>query len=141
MAVPKTAAFCLKPDHIAMMPQMTFYSESLPLSRPFRISRGAKTCADVVVVEVAQDGMVGRGECVPYGRYEENCTSVMAQLAALQGQALDRAQVQGLLPRRGAQCAGLRAMGFGGEAFRYQRGGPSGYHPAPCPAHSIDRHA
>ncbi|WP_343611651.1 N-acetyl-D-Glu racemase DgcA [Novosphingobium sp.] len=84
---------------------MTFYSESLPLSRPFRISRGAKTSADVVVVELAQGGMVGRGECVPYGRYQENCASVMAQLGVLQGQALDRAQVQRLLPPGAARNA------------------------------------
>ncbi|WP_241127574.1 N-acetyl-D-Glu racemase DgcA [Novosphingobium terrae] len=84
---------------------MSIRGESLPLSRPFRISRGAKTSADVVVVELAQGGMVGRGECVPYGRYQESCASVMAQLEGLQGQALDRAEVQHRLPPGAARNA------------------------------------
>ena len=60
--------------------------EHWPLSRPFRISRGVKTSADVVVVEVhSADGRtVGRGEAVPYGRYGETPASVMGQLESLQ---------------------------------------------------------
>ena len=46
-------------------------AETFPLSTPFRISRGTKTAADVVTVEIGQDGIVGRGECVPYPRYGE----------------------------------------------------------------------
>ncbi len=88
-----------------MMPQMTIRSESLPLSRPFRISRGAKTSADVVVVELTQDGSTGRGECVPYGRYQESCASVIAQLEPLRGAPLDRAAVQDLLPPGAARNA------------------------------------
>lgn len=52
----------------------------LPLRSPFRISRGVKLAADVVTVELDQAGSVGRGECVPYGRYGESVASVMAQI-------------------------------------------------------------
>ena len=51
-----------------------------PLKAPFRISRGVKTAAEVVVVEARADGQVGRGESVPYGRYDETVDGVLAQL-------------------------------------------------------------
>jgi L-alanine-DL-glutamate epimerase-like enolase superfamily enzyme len=57
-------------------------TERLPLKRPFRISRGAKTHAEVVVAELYDDGALGLGECVPYARYGETPRSVAAQLAA-----------------------------------------------------------
>ena len=52
------------------------------LSRPFRISRGVKTAADVVTVAIGADGVVGRGEGVPYPRYGESVESVLAQIEA-----------------------------------------------------------
>jgi len=58
-------------------------AERLPLRAPFRISRGVKTHAEVVVVELRSDGAVGRGECVPYARYGESTQTVTAELAAL----------------------------------------------------------
>ena len=62
------------------MPRITARHESLPLTAPFRISRGVKTAAEVVVVEAEQDGLVGRGEAVPYARYGETVESVLAQV-------------------------------------------------------------
>ena len=64
------------------MPRITARHESLPLTAPFRISRGVKTAAEVVVVEAEQDGVIGRGEAVPYARYDETVESVLAQIAA-----------------------------------------------------------
>ena len=55
--------------------------ESWPLARPFAISRGVKTAADVIVVEATFEGFTGRGECVPYARYGETLESVEAQLS------------------------------------------------------------
>ncbi len=57
--------------------------ETWPLDRPFRISRGAKNEARVIVVEIGQDGVTGRGECVPYARYGETVESVLADIARL----------------------------------------------------------
>lgn len=51
-----------------------------PLAAVFTISRGSKTQADVVVVEVERAGIVGQGECVPYARYDESIQSVLAQI-------------------------------------------------------------
>lgn len=57
-------------------------AESLALRAPFRISRGMKTHAEVVVAELRDGAAVGRGECVPYARYGETPDSVCAELTA-----------------------------------------------------------
>lgn len=57
--------------------------EHWPLKTPFRISRGVRTEADLVVVEVAQDGVVGRGEGAPIPRYGDTVESCVAQVLAL----------------------------------------------------------
>lgn len=56
--------------------------ESWPIRGSFRISRGAKTVADVVVVSITEDGVTGRGECVPYPRYGESCLTVLGEITA-----------------------------------------------------------
>lgn len=65
--------------------------ERFALSRPFRISRGVRTAADVVTVTVAADGAEGRGEGVPYPRYGESVESVMLQVEAMRGLIADGA--------------------------------------------------
>lgn len=62
---------------------LTARAEHWPLKAPFRIARGAKDAADVVVVEAREDGHLGVGECVPYPRYGESVESVLAEIAAL----------------------------------------------------------
>lgn len=52
------------------------------LSRPFRISRGVKTAADVVTVTIAQGEVAGRGEGVPYPRYGESIESALDEIEA-----------------------------------------------------------
>lgn len=82
--------------------------DSFPLSQPFRISRGVKTQAEVVRVELEQGGVVGRGEGVPYARYGESIESALAGIegvrVAVEGGA-DRAQLLGLLPPGAARNA------------------------------------
>ncbi len=56
---------------------------SWPLKSPFRIARGVKTAADMVLVEAVQDGVTGRGEAVPYARYGESVEQALAQLAEI----------------------------------------------------------
>ena len=56
------------------------------LSTPFVISRGVKTAADVVTVTVRQGEVTGRGEGVPYSRYDESIAGSLAAIeAALTG--------------------------------------------------------
>jgi len=54
--------------------------ERWPVAGAFTISRGARTEAVVVVVEAAADGIVGRGECVPYARYGETVEGVVSAI-------------------------------------------------------------
>jgi len=60
---------------------LTVRAESWPIAGAFRISRGAKRAAEVVVVEIGSAGVAGRGECVPYRRYGEAVSGVVAQIA------------------------------------------------------------
>ncbi len=82
--------------------------ESWPVRGTFTISRGSKTAADVVVVELERGGCTGRGECVPYGRYGETVDSVIEQIAsqrpALEND-LDRGALQQALPAGAARNA------------------------------------
>jgi L-alanine-DL-glutamate epimerase-like enolase superfamily enzyme len=57
-------------------------AERLALRAPFRISRGVKTHAEVVVAALSDGAVLGLGECVPYARYGETVESVTAELAA-----------------------------------------------------------
>jgi L-alanine-DL-glutamate epimerase-like enolase superfamily enzyme len=95
-----------------MLRKLSIQHQSWPLATPFRISRGVKTVADVVVVEIEEGNARGRGEGVPYPRYGESVESVLEQLKhvtyALAG-GITRAQLQFALPpgaaRNAADCA------------------------------------
>jgi len=82
--------------------------ESFLIRGTFTISRGSRTHAKVVVVELHQGQYVGRGECVPYARYNESIESVLAELAPLAVKieaGLTREQMQSLLPAGAARNA------------------------------------
>jgi hypothetical protein len=79
--------------------------ESWPIAGSFTISRGAKREAVTVVAEVSQGGLTGRGECVPYPRYDETAE---ATVKALQSADALAAVVEGL--------AGARPDPAGGDA-------------------------
>lgn len=59
------------------------FNEKLALKNVFRIARGAKTQADVVVVTIDDGTHYGWAEAVPYARYNESVEIVMAQISAL----------------------------------------------------------
>jgi L-Ala-D/L-Glu epimerase len=84
-----------------MRRQVTVVAQSWPLERPFRISRGVKTAADVVLVEITDGAHVGRGECVPYPRYGESVDSVVEQIRSVVSsleQGTSRIDCRQLLP-------------------------------------------
>ena len=90
------------------MIRFSIRGERFPLAQTFTISRGAKTTADVVVVELSRDGCVGRGECVPYPRYNESVAGAIGALESLRPQVeadLDRAALQRALPPGAARNA------------------------------------
>lgn len=59
------------------------------LAQVFTISRESRTQADVLTVSVAEDGVQGWGECVPYARYDETLDSVTAQITGFGGTWVD----------------------------------------------------
>jgi L-alanine-DL-glutamate epimerase-like enolase superfamily enzyme len=95
-----------------MLRQLNIQRQSWPLATPFRISRGVKTIAEIVVVEIHQGSARGRGEGVPYPRYGESVESVLEQLrraATALADGMTRAQLQEALPpgaaRNAVDCA------------------------------------
>ncbi|MCW5729379.1 MAG: dipeptide epimerase [Alphaproteobacteria bacterium] len=59
------------------MRQLLVRRESFPIRGTFTISRGSKTEAEVILVEIAGNGARGRGESVPYRRYGETVEGVL----------------------------------------------------------------
>ena len=109
------------------MPTLAAAQERWPLAQAFVISRGAKTEAEVVVAELVQDGVRGRGECTPYPRYDETPASVLEQIEGVRGAieaGCDRRGLQELLPpgaaRNALDCAlwDLEAKLTGVPAYR-----------------------
>ena len=82
--------------------------EIFPLAQVFRISRGARTQAEVVTVTIEKDGVTGRGECVPYARYNETLESVIKQVESLPAD-INKETLQATLPpgaaRNAVDCA------------------------------------
>src|SRR5712692_9250300 len=79
-----------------------------PLARPFAISRGSKTTAEVVIAEIFDGDFRGRGECVPYPRYGESVDSVVRALEEMRGavfSGLDRNELQRAMPPGAARNA------------------------------------
>jgi L-alanine-DL-glutamate epimerase-like enolase superfamily enzyme len=82
--------------------------ERWPIAGAFTISRGAKTEAVTVTAEVRRGGVTGRGECVPYPRYDETPEATLAALEAMQEpirHGLDRLGLQTAMPAGAARNA------------------------------------
>jgi len=82
--------------------------ERFPIAGSFTISRGAKTEAVVVVAEVSDGTRSGRGECVPYPRYNETPEAALKALLGLKeavANGLDRQVLQATLPAGAARNA------------------------------------
>lgn len=87
------------------MRNITTHVETFPLIAPFTIARGRKKRADVLMVEISEDGYVGRGEAVAYRRYGETMETA-------------RATIESFMPRlcEGATREELRVMLVPGAA-------------------------
>ena len=62
------------------MLKLSARSEIWPLRVPFGISRGAKSSAHVVVVELRKNAKVGLGEAVPYARYQQTVEQTLDEI-------------------------------------------------------------
>ena len=82
------------------------------LKRPFRISRGTKSVADTIFVVIHDGEHEGRGESVPYARYNETIDGVLAQIESVRGEieaGCDRERLMEIMPpgagRNAIDCA------------------------------------
>ena len=62
--------------------KLTVAHESWPIAGKFAISRGSKTSAEVIVVTIEDAAAVGRGEGLPYPRYDETVEGAIAAIEA-----------------------------------------------------------
>ena len=80
--------------------------EVWPLKEPFRISRGSRSEAQLVVVIVSDGRHSGRGEAVALARYNQSSASVLAQIESTKrAKNLNRQSLQELLPPGAARNA------------------------------------
>ncbi|MGB3626727.1 MAG: N-acetyl-D-Glu racemase DgcA [Henriciella sp.] len=90
------------------MTKLSLQKISSPLNRSFSISRGSKLSAETVQVTIERDGKTGRGECVPYARYNETVSSVAAEIEAIAPaieKGLGREVLQTEMKAGAARCA------------------------------------
>lgn len=92
--------------------KIRYEAEIWPVAGVFRISRSTMTEAETLLVELEEDGVVGRGEANPESRYGESNASCSDELEALipkLERGVDRASLQGLLAagstRNALDCA------------------------------------
>lgn len=87
---------------------LTVRVERWPIAGSFAISRGARTEAVVIVAELFDGRCRGRGECVPYARYDETVTGVRDAIVAMTAdiaRGLDRTALQRIMPAGAARNA------------------------------------
>jgi L-Ala-D/L-Glu epimerase len=60
--------------------RVTIARDTWPIAGTFTIARGSKTSAETVTVTLNDGLHSGRGECVPYARYDETVDGVIAAL-------------------------------------------------------------
>ena len=102
---------------------VTATAERWPIARPFTTARGTKRVAVVVVATIEDDGIAGRGECVPYPRYGDDPATVAAAINSYRGPFDRNELLDALLPgpaRNAIDCAlwDLEAKRTGQPAWR-----------------------
>ncbi|WP_298974573.1 N-acetyl-D-Glu racemase DgcA [uncultured Roseobacter sp.] len=84
--------------------RITVSHDVFRLAQVFTISRGSRTEAKVLTVQVTDGTHTGWGECVPYARYDETLDSVTAEIENLP-EDVTRAALYDLLPAGAARNA------------------------------------
>ncbi len=94
------------------MRRLTVTAEQWPLHEPFVISRLTQEQGEVVVVEIEQDGAVGRGECERADQFFAGRAAVVEEIESIREKietGLERDELQKLLPsgpaRNAVDCA------------------------------------
>ncbi len=89
--------------------KLSLEKKNWPLNQSFNISRGKKTEAVTVEVSLSNNNHLGRGECVPYSRYNESVETVCNQLenirVDIENGKIDNSNLQDLMPPGAARNA------------------------------------
>lgn len=88
--------------------RLTARIETWPVAGSFVIARGAKTDVDIVLVEIAAGGHVGRGEATAIYYHGESAASVLAQAEAMAdaiADGIERTDLLSAMPRGAARNA------------------------------------
>ena len=89
--------------------KLSLEKKNWPLNQSFNISRGKKTEAITVEVSLSNNNHLGRGECVPYSRYNESVETVCNQLenirVDIENGKIDNSNLQDLMPPGAARNA------------------------------------
>ena len=100
------------PERWPMPLHLNSMVERWPIAGRFTISRGSKTEATVIVVQIQDGEFNGRGECVPYSRYGETIETTLAAIDTIKetvAAGKNRHDLQKLLPpgaaRNAVDCA------------------------------------
>ena len=118
------------------MREMTVRPESWAVTKPFVISKFTSTSAEVVVVEIGDGNLTGRGECERTDFYEPDYPDVVAAIEAARPAieaGADNDELQTLMPpgsaRNAVDCAlwDLRAKYAGMPAWRVANLEPPGH--------------
>lgn len=91
-----------------MTRKLSVRNEVWPLRETFVISRMVQEQGDVVVVEIEENGVLGRGECDRAEAYDPKLTPVADRIETIRGPietGLNRAELQEILPQGHARCA------------------------------------
>jgi len=92
----------------ALIRKLSAHADHWKLQTPFRIAGHEWTGFDIVYVEVAQDGAIGRGEAEGIYYFDETPATLLAQIEQVRPaieRGATRDELQSLLPRGGARCA------------------------------------
>jgi L-alanine-DL-glutamate epimerase-like enolase superfamily enzyme len=84
--------------------KLTVTADTFQLAQVFTIARGSRTEAKVLTVTIMDGEHTGRGECVPYARYDETLESVTSQIKDLP-LPVTREDLLSLLPAGAARNA------------------------------------
>ena len=83
-------------------------AQRFEIAGSFKISRETRTHAQVVTVSIGEEGVSGRGECVPYPRYGESLETVQTQIeeiSPLLKSGLSRIELLSAIPAGAARNA------------------------------------
>ena len=79
-----------------------------PIAGSFRIAHGSVSKVHVVLVEIKDGHITGRGECRPYARYGETPETVTAEIMKISGtieNGISTEELQNVLPAGAARNA------------------------------------